>query len=101
MAALDIEENKGETFGKSVELENQDQDYKEQITHQPAKLKKQEDIKGETDNKTANNPLWNMSFDGSCTRRSAGAGVWLHNTENDYTESHAFKLNFKFTNNIA
>ena len=27
--------------------------------------------------------------------------MWLHNTESDYAESHAFNLNFKCTNNIA
>ena len=42
-----------------------------------------------------------MNFDGSCTKRTAGAGVWLHNIESDYTESHAYNLHFKCTNNIA
>ena len=42
-----------------------------------------------------------MIFDGSCTKRSAGARVWLHNTKNNYAKSHAFKLNFKCTNNIV
>ena len=42
-----------------------------------------------------------MNFDGSCTRKIVGVGVWLHNTESDYAEIHAFRLNFKFTNNIA
>ena len=42
-----------------------------------------------------------MSFDGSCTRRTIGAGVWLRNTESDYVESHACNLHFKCTNNIA
>ena len=42
-----------------------------------------------------------MNFDGSCTKKTTGAGVWLHNTETDYAESHAFNLNFKCTNNIV
>ena len=42
-----------------------------------------------------------MNFDGSYTRKTAGEGVWLHNTETDYAESHAFNLNFKCTNDIA
>ena len=27
--------------------------------------------------------------------------MWLHNTESDYAESHAFRLDFKCINNIA
>ena len=27
--------------------------------------------------------------------------MWVHNTESDYTKSHAFNLNFKCTKNIA
>ena len=42
-----------------------------------------------------------MSFDGSCTKKTAGAGVWLHNTEHDHAESHACSLHFKCTNNVA
>ena len=42
-----------------------------------------------------------MDFDGSCTRNNVGDGVWLHNTESNYAESHAFKLDFKCTNNIS
>ena len=42
-----------------------------------------------------------MSFDGSYTRRTAGAGVWIHNIESDYVESHAYNLHFKRTNNVA
>ena len=46
-------------------------------------------------------PLWEMNFDGSCTRQNAGAGVWLQNIESNYAESHAINLHFKCTNNIA
>ena len=42
-----------------------------------------------------------MNFDGSCTRKTAGAGMWLRNTKSDYVESHAFNLNIKCTNNIV
>ena len=31
----------------------------------------------------------------------AGAGVWLHNVENNHVEGHAYRLNFKCTNNMA
>ena len=51
--------------------------------------------------KTKNEPLWEMNFDGSCNKRTVGAGVWIHNPESDYTESHACNLHFKCTNNIA
>ena len=42
-----------------------------------------------------------MNFDGSCTRRTAGARVWIHNTESDYAESHACNLHFKCTKNAT
>ena len=38
-----------------------------------------------------------MSFDGSCSRTNAGAGVWIHNTNQEYS----YKLDFPCTNNIA
>ena len=53
------------------------------------------------DNKIESEPLWEMSFDGSCTERIVEAGVWLRNTESDYTEIHAYNLRFKCTNNIT
>ena len=42
-----------------------------------------------------------MNFDGSCIRRTTGAGLWIHNTKSDYAESHAFNLNFNCTNKIS
>ena len=30
-------------------------------------------------------PFWNMSFDGSCVIFGSGVGVWVWNTENNYT----------------
>ena len=38
-----------------------------------------------------------MSFDGSCSKNSAGASVWIHNTN----KGHACKLEFLCTKNIA
>ena len=58
-------------------------------------------IRDENDFNPTNNPLWCMKFDGSYTKKNAGSGVWLYNAENNYTESHAFKLDFKCTNNVA
>lgn len=31
----------------------------------------------------------------------AGAGVWVHNLENNHDEGHAYRLNFRCTNNMA
>ena len=45
--------------------------------------------------------LWHLDFDGSVNRLGAGAGVWTHNMENNHSEGHAFRLNFKCTNNMA
>ena len=50
---------------------------------------------------TDNSPLWSMYFDGSCTRKNAGAGVWINNTESKHTEGISCKLNFQCSNNIA
>ena len=57
--------------------------------------------RGGSDDKTKNEPLWEMNFDGSCTKRTAGARVWIHNKESDHAEIHACNLHFKCTNNIA
>ena len=40
-------------------------------------------------------------FYGSINILGAGAGVWIYNLENDYSKGHAFKSNFKCTNNMA
>lgn len=45
--------------------------------------------------------LWHLDFDGSVNKFGAGAGVWIYNLENDHSEGHAYRLNFKFTNNMA
>ena len=51
--------------------------------------------------KTENDPLWSMYFDGSCTKTNAGAGVWITNTESQHTECISCKLKFQCSNNIA
>ena len=45
--------------------------------------------------------LWYLEFDGSVNKLGAGAGVWMHNMQNDHAECHAYRLNFKCTNNMA
>ena len=42
-----------------------------------------------------------MSFDGSCSKTGARAGIWVHNTEKNHAEGHSYKLKFQCTNNIA
>jgi ribonuclease HI len=45
--------------------------------------------------------FWSMDFDGAVSKEGEGAGVWLHNHRNRYSENHSYKLNFQCTNNIA
>ena len=45
--------------------------------------------------------FWSMDFDGAVSKEGAGAGVWLHNHRKRYSESHSYKLNFHYTNNVA
>lgn len=45
--------------------------------------------------------LWHIEFNGSVNKFGARAGVWIYNLENDYSEGHAYRLNFKCTNNMA
>ena len=45
--------------------------------------------------------MWHLYFDGSANILRVGAGVWIYNLENDHSEGHAFRLNFKCTNNMA
>lgn len=42
-----------------------------------------------------------LEFDGSVKKLGAGAGVWVHNLESDHAEGHAYRLNFRCTNNMA
>ena len=48
-------------------------------------------------NENEANILWIINFDGSCNKTSAGAGVWIQNTN----QSFSYKLDFPCTNNIA
>jgi len=45
--------------------------------------------------------LWYLEFDGSVNKLGAGVGVWIHNTQTDHAEGHAYRLNFRCTNNMA
>ena len=45
--------------------------------------------------------LWYLEFDGSMNKLGAGAGAWIHNMQNDHVEGHAYRLNFRCTNNMA
>jgi len=44
---------------------------------------------------------WYLEFDGSVNKLGAGAGIWIHNTHNNHVEGHAYRLNFRCTNNMA
>lgn len=44
---------------------------------------------------------WYLEFDGSVNKLQAGEGVWIHNTYNNHAKGHAYRLNFKCTNNMA
>lgn len=45
--------------------------------------------------------LWHLDFDGSVNRLGERAKVWIYNLENDHSKGHAFKLDFKCTDNMA
>jgi len=45
--------------------------------------------------------LWNMSFDVSCSKDGARAGIWVVNIGNNHVEGQSYWLNFQCTNNIA
>ena len=45
--------------------------------------------------------LWHLEFDGSVNKLGAGTGVWIHNMQNDHAEGHAYRLNFRCTNNMT
>ena len=49
------------------------------------------------ENENRNDILWTINFDGSCNKTSAGAGVWIQNTN----QSFSYKLDFPCTNNIV
>jgi len=45
--------------------------------------------------------LWYPEFDRSVNKLGAGAGVWIHNRQTNHAEGHAYRLNFRCTNNMA
>ena len=45
--------------------------------------------------------LWYLEFDGSVNKLGVEAGVWINNMQNDHAEGHAYRLNFRCTNNMA
>lgn len=45
--------------------------------------------------------LWHLEFDGSVNKLGARVGMWIYNLDNDHAEGHAYRLNFKCTNNMA
>ena len=45
--------------------------------------------------------LWFLEFDGSVNKLGVGAGVWIHNKQNNHAEGRAYRLNFRCTNNVA
>jgi len=45
--------------------------------------------------------LWYLEFDGSVNKLGAGAGIWVHNMQNDHAEGHAYRLIFRCKNNMA
>jgi len=44
---------------------------------------------------------WYLEFDGSVNKLEAGASIWIHNSHNNHAEGHAYRLNFRCTNNMA
>lgn len=44
---------------------------------------------------------WYLEFDGSFNKLGTGAGVWIHNSHNNHAQGHAYRLNFRCTNNMA
>ena len=87
---------------ENLEEQNKDEHSADLQKQHSDRLGKQnrEDI-NEINDKSENSPLWSMSFDGSCSKTGAGAGIWVHNTENNHAEGHSYRLNFQCTNNIA
>ena len=54
-----------------------------------------------SDNSSKQEILWYLELDGSVNKLRAGAGIWIHNMQNDHAEGHAYRLNFRCTNNMA
>ena len=65
------------------------------------KIELKDKKKIENDDNIFHEPLWHLDFDGLVKKLGAGAGVWITNIEKNHAEGHAFRLNFKCTNNMA
>lgn len=50
---------------------------------------------------TDTEPLWNMTYDGSCGKTGSGVGIWLYNQKTNQAEGYTYKINFMCTKNIA
>jgi len=79
---------------------------KNQISKRNQKKVKKSDltikqIPNTPDTNYENEILSHLDFDGSVNKLGVGAGVWVYNLENDHAEGHAYRLNFKCTNNMA
>lgn len=104
-----LEEYDEEDHGQSTKNETQNKQEipcSQPVSHPPqtnAPREERDNPQPITYSTTQHNgePLWEMNFNGSCTKKTAGAGVWIHNTESDYAEIHAINLHFKCTKNIA
>jgi ribonuclease HI len=69
---------------------------------EPTTITTDEKTTWETIEKTesAENGVWNMSFDGAVNREGSGAGVWVSPPE-ESTNMRSYKLAFECTNNMA
>lgn len=65
---------------------------KDQSDQQTEKVSEQQD--------SAENEMWNMSFDGAVSREGAGVGVWI-NPPRLATKLCSYQLSFDCTNNMA
>ena len=72
-------------------------DHSQPFSPQPLDTLTPSSLEQHKTNENETETLWRMSFDGSCSKNSAGAGVWIHNTN----QGHAYRLDFSCTNNIA
>lgn len=45
--------------------------------------------------------LWYLEFYCSVNKLGVGERVWIHNTQTNHAEDHAYRLNFRCTNNMA
>jgi hypothetical protein len=79
-----------------------DGNIQEQVPNQNTELCHTEECQtliSEHDN--SDEPLWNLSFDGSVSKEGSGAGIWVSNSQTNHSEGHSYKLNFQCSNNIA